>query len=73
MLKTYSWTLSNVQDEVRALVDKGSVNRSQPLYELCQYFSDREWHPIELLLESHGYLLRDQIGDLMPCEHWLND
>ena len=73
MLKTYSCTISDIQDEVRALVDKGIVSRHQPLYALCQYFPDREWHPIELILEAHDYLLRDQIGDLMPCEHWLND
>ena len=73
MLKTYSFTISDIQDEVRALVSKGMVSRHQSLYTLCQYFSHREWQQIETLLESHSYLLRDQIADLMPCERWDND
>lgn len=73
MLKTYSFTLSNIQDEIRALVLEENVSRHQSLYTLCQYFSHREWEQIEFLLESHGYLLRDQVWDLMPCERWLND
>ena len=73
MLKTYAFTIADLQDEIRALVSKGTVSRHQSLYTLGQYFSHREWPQIESLLEAHSYLLRDQVGDLMPCERWLND
>lgn len=73
MIQTYSCTISDIQDEVQSLVSKGIVSRHQRLYTLCQYFAIREWQNIESLLEAHSYLLRDQVGDLLPCERWLND
>lgn len=73
MLQTRQYSMSDIQDEVRALVLKGTVNRQQPIYSLCRNFSYTEWQQIEHLLESHDYLLRDHIGDLVGSEYWSND
>lgn len=62
-----------IRDEVRQLVDRGSVSRQQPIYVLCQYIPAREWVCIECELERCDYLLRDRIGDLLSCETWDND
>ena len=73
MLQTRQYSIADIQDEVRALVVKGAVNRQQPIYSLCRKFSYNEWQSIERLLESHDYLLRDHIGDLVGHECWAND
>ncbi|MEB3232611.1 MAG: DUF4327 family protein [Leptolyngbyaceae bacterium] len=73
MLQTLQYSLSDIKDEVQTLLGKGAVSRLQPIYTLCQHFSYREWHQVEQLLERHDYLLRDQIGDLVPFECWSND
>ena len=73
MLQALQYSISDIQDEVSALVARGLVNRQQPMYTLCQHFKYREWQEVERVLESHDYLLRDQVSDLMPCERWAND
>ena len=67
------YSIDMIQDEVRQLVDKGVVSRHQPIYVLCQYIPAREWVCVECELERCDYLLRDQIGDLIPSEEWDND
>jgi hypothetical protein len=67
------YTISMIKDEVRQLVEKGTVSRHQPIYVLCEYIPPREWVCVETELERCDYLLRDQIGDLIPCETWDND
>lgn len=67
------YTISLIKDEVRQLVEKGTVSRHQPIYVLCEYIPPREWVCVETELERCDYLLRDQIGDLIPCETWDND
>jgi len=73
MLQALQYSLSDIQDEVRELLSRGAVGRHQPIYTLCQHFSYREWHQVEHLLESYDYLLRDQVGDLVPADTWSND
>ncbi len=67
------YSLSMIQNEARQLVEEGKVNRHQSLYVLCQYIPPREWVCFECELERCDYLLRDQIGDLIPSEDWIND
>jgi len=67
------YSIQALQDEARALVSRGSVGRKTQLYSLSKYFENEEWDAVELLLESHGYLLRDSICDLIGKESWLND
>jgi hypothetical protein len=62
-----------IRDEAHQLVEKGIVTRHQPIYVLCQYIPAREWMYVECELEKSDYLLRDQIGDLIPSEMWDND
>ncbi|MEO0540847.1 MAG: DUF4327 family protein, partial [Cyanobacteria bacterium P01_A01_bin.105] len=61
------------QDEVRSLVTTGSVGRYQRIYSLCQFFPLRDWLHIECVLESHDYLPRDCVNDLISQEQWPND
>jgi len=67
------YSINMIKDEVRHLVEKGTVSRHQPIYILCQYIPAREWVCVECELEKCDYLLRDQIGDLMSSENWDND
>ncbi|ELR98126.1 DUF4327 family protein [Gloeocapsa sp. PCC 73106] len=67
------YSIEMIRDEVRQLIDKGTVSRHQPIYVLCQYIPPREWVCVECELEKCDYLLRDQIGDLVSTEMWEND
>jgi len=62
-----------IQDEVRQLVERGVVDRRQPIYTLCQHIPSREWVCIECELEKCDFLLRHRIADLMGHETWEND
>ena len=64
------YSIDIIKDEARQLVEKGIVSRHQPIYILCQYIPARQWVCVEYELEECDYLLRDQIGDLIPCESW---
>ncbi|HAC65665.1 MAG TPA: hypothetical protein DCF68_19565 [Cyanothece sp. UBA12306] len=68
-----NYTITMIKDEVRQLVETGTVSRHQPIYVLCEYIPAREWVCVETELERCDYLLRDQIGDLVSCETWDND
>ena len=72
-IRSTTYTITMIKDEVRHLVDTGVVSRRQPLYVLCEFIPPREWVCVETELERCEYLLRDQIGDLMACERWEND
>ncbi len=73
MLAERQYSICFIQDEVRALVTRGSIGRQQQIYSLSRYFSDREWKKVGEVLETNDYLLRDHIGDLIGKEAWLND
>ncbi len=68
-----SYSINMIKDEVRQLVETGTVSRHQPIYVLCQYIPPREWVCVECELERCDYLLRDQIGDLVASEVWDSD
>lgn len=67
------YSIEMIQDEVRQLVNCGSVSRHQPIYILCEYIPAREWVSLECELERCNYLLRDRIGDLIGSECWSSD
>lgn len=73
MLKLRHCCIQDIQDEVRALVAKGSVGQQNHIYELAKYFGYGEWQEIERLLDMNDYLLRDNIIDLVGAESWVND
>lgn len=70
---TITYDIEVIKEEARRLVRKGVVQRQQPIYTLCKYFSDREWSYFERELEINEYLLRDRIIDLLGCEEWRED
>lgn len=67
------YTLDMLRDEARALVEKGLVDRQQPIYALCRYVPGREWECFEVQLEENEFLLRDHIIDLLSHERWEED
>ena len=66
-------TITDVQDEVRALVTRGSLGRQQLIFELSRFFNDYRWQMVERLLETNDYLLRDRVIDLVGKEYWSGD
>ena len=66
-------SLSQIQDEVRTLVEQKLLRRNQSLYSLCEFIPPREWGSVTSELERCDYLLRDCIGDLIGSEKWDND
>jgi hypothetical protein len=73
MIQSVQYSMVLLEDEARQLVQKGVVSRHQPIYVLCQYIPAREWAGVESVLETHGFLLRDRVGDLIGREEWDND
>ncbi len=73
MLQSLHYTIELIRDEARQLVQKGTVDRHQPIYTLCRHIPAREWIYVESQLELSGFLLRDRIADLMGREDWDND
>lgn len=67
------YSLDRLRDEVRDLVDRGIIDRQQPIYTLCRYLPDREWECFEVELEKNEFLLRDHIIDLLAKEVWAED
>jgi hypothetical protein len=70
---SFGYSLNMIKDEVRQLLETGTVSRQQPIYVLCQYIPAREWVCVECELERSDFLLRDQIGDLISSECWDSD
>ncbi|MEM8779956.1 MAG: DUF4327 family protein, partial [Cyanobacteria bacterium P01_G01_bin.49] len=42
-----NYTISMIKDEVRQLVETGTISRHQPLYVLCEFIPPREWVCVE--------------------------
>ncbi|MGK7948111.1 MAG: DUF4327 family protein [Xenococcaceae cyanobacterium] len=73
MPTTVDYSISEIKDEARHLVEKGAIDRQQPIYILCKFIPPREWVCVECELEINGYLLRDHICDLLSKETWEDD
>jgi len=73
MITTIRYDIDVIKEEARELVKKGIINRSQPIYTLCQFIPAREWVYVEQELELNDYLLRDRIIDLLGREDWSED
>jgi hypothetical protein len=73
MLTIQQYSIVEIQDEVRALVARGSVGRQQRIYELSKHFNDRQWEDVERLLVANNFLLRDRVIELAGKESWMND
>lgn len=66
-------SIAMIQDEARCLVERGVLSRYQPIYVLFGYFPVQKWQQVEQELEANDFLLRDQIGDLLGHDYWIND
>jgi hypothetical protein len=73
MLTSVTISLDVLKDDVRSLIQRKKISRRNPIYTLCRYFPDREWHCIEFELEKNDYSLGDRIGDLLGSEQWDED
>ena len=73
MMTTVRYSLDVIRDEARQLVEKGLLQRQQPIYTLCQYIPASEWLEVERELELNEFLLRDPIIDLLGKEEWEDD
>lgn len=67
------YTIDDIREEAKQLIEGGTLDRCQPIYALCGYIAAREWPFIEAELEDYDYFLRDRIGDLLTHETWSND
>jgi Domain of unknown function (DUF4327) len=67
------YTITDLQEEIQALITKGRVTRQQRIYELSRHFSDRQWHNVEKILSANNFLLRDRVIELAGKESWLSD
>ncbi|NJN75777.1 MAG: DUF4327 family protein [Synechococcaceae cyanobacterium RL_1_2] len=72
-LPRFTYSIEQIKDEVLHLIEQGIIDIKQPIYVLCQFIPAREWLCVEHELERCDYLLRDQIGDLLPNRHWESD
>jgi len=70
---TRHYTINDIRDEAKQLVECGTLDRCQSISALCGYIAAREWPFIEAELEEYDYFLRDRIGDLFTHETWSND
>lgn len=73
MMTTVRYSLDVIRDEARQLVEKGLLQRQQPIYTLGQYIPASEWLEVERELELNEFLLRDPIVDLLGKEEWEED
>ena len=73
MVATVDYSIDEIKDEARCLLETGKINSHQPIYVLCQFIPPREWICVECELERNDYLLRDRLCDLLPKEEWSED
>lgn len=73
MVATVNYSIDEIKEEARHLVETGMVDRHQPIYILCEYIPPREWICVECELERNDYLPRDHICDLLSQDEWEED
>ena len=73
MSTTIDYSIADITNEARHLVEVGKINPHQSIYVLCEFISPREWIGAECELEKNDYLLRDHICDLLAKDEWSED
>ncbi len=73
MVATVDYSIDEIRQEARQLVERGIIDRQQPICILCEFIPPREWICAECELERNDYLLRDRICDLLCQEKWQED
>ncbi|MCC0177761.1 DUF4327 family protein [Waterburya agarophytonicola K14] len=60
------FSLKEIRNEVRHLIELHSLDPQQAIYNLSQFFPSGEWALIECEIEAHGYrLMQNSIKDLL--------
>ena len=60
-----SFSMTEIRNEVRNLLEIHSLDPKQAIYSLSQFFSVADWNLVECELESNGYsLIQNSIDDL---------
>lgn len=61
-----NFSLHEIKDEVRHLVELHSLDPEQAIYGLSQFFSPGDWNLVECELETQGFsLMTNSIEDLL--------
>ena len=61
-----NYSIKEIRNEVRHLIDIHSLDRQQAIYGLSQFFSPGEWALVECEIEGNGYsLMTNNINDLL--------
>lgn len=68
-----NYSIDEIKDEVRHLVEIGKINIHQPIQVLCKFIPPRVWLCVECELERNDYLLGDHICDLLAHDEWSAD
>jgi hypothetical protein len=69
----YNFSLDEIKDEARHLVETGKIDPHQSICVLCDFIPPKEWICAECELERNDYLLRDRICDLLAKDEWSED
>lgn len=69
----FRYTITQIKEEAKGLIDQGCLTRKHPIYTLCEFIPARLWNEVELELERNGFLLRDHLIDLVSQETWESD
>lgn len=70
---TKQYSIAVIREEAINLVQIGAIALDRPLRILFEYLPVQQWNAIEYELESHDYLLRDRIIDLVGKISWESD
>ena len=73
MVAKVDFTIDEIKEEARHLVEKGKTDRHQPIYLHCKFIPPKDWICVECELERNDYFLRDHIVDLLTKEEWEED
>ena len=72
-MTTINYSISDIQNEARHLVETGKIDIHQSIQALCDFIPAREWICAECELERNDYSLRDHICDLLVRDKWSED
>ncbi len=61
-----NFSIKEIRNEVRHLIELHSLDPQQAIYSLSQFFPPGEWALVECEIEAQGYcLMTNSIGDLL--------
>ncbi len=61
-----SFSIKEIRNEVRHLIELHSLDSQQAIYSLSQFFPSGEWALVECEIEAYGYcLMTNSIEDLL--------